>query len=79
MTHQTAPSPEILDVKWRSARDTVGIVAIKTHRGWKAYIGVAKIEDEANGAIYIALHGAHLMPQEAYAFFPQFDPLEYKL
>lgn len=69
--------PKIISVKWRSARDSVGIVAINTGRNmdqWKAYIGVSQNTDEQSDAIYIARHGAKLDKAEACAFFPELDP-----
>lgn len=69
--------PKILSVKWRSARDSVGIVAIHAGRNqdqWKAYIGVSQNTDELADALYIARHGAKLDKVEACAFFPELDP-----
>lgn len=69
--------PSIIAVKWRSARDSVGIVAIHAGRNedhWKAYIGVSQNTDERTDAIYIARHGAKLDKVEACAFFPELDP-----
>lgn len=69
--------PKIISVKWRSARDSVGIVAINSGRNmtqWKAYIGVSQNTDELADALYIARHGARLTRSEACAFFPELDP-----
>lgn len=69
--------PKILSIKWRSARDSVGIVAIRSgadRNHWKAYIGVSQNTDEETDARYIADHGAKLDKAEACAFFPEFDP-----
>lgn len=69
--------PKIISVKWRSARDSVGIVAIHAGRNedhWKAYIGVSHSTDELADALYIARHGARLTKVEACAFFPELDP-----
>jgi hypothetical protein len=68
---------KIISVKWRSARDSVGIVAIHAGRNmdqWEAYIGVSQNTDEHSDAIYIAHHGAKLDKTEACAFFPELDP-----
>lgn len=71
--------PNILGVKWRSARDCVGIVAIQSYNGWKAYIGYARSWNEEQDAEYIAAHGAHLKPEEAHAFFPDLDATKYEM
>lgn len=80
MAEEPAPKsndPKILSVKWRSSRDSVGIVAINAGRNqdhWKAYIGVSQNTDELADALYIARHGAKLDKAEACAFFPELDP-----
>ena len=40
----TGPFPRIVGVEWRSARHTVGIVAVQTGpKRWKAYIGPTQL------------------------------------
>lgn len=68
----------ILDVKWRSARDTLGFVAIKSHNGWKAYMGPGKAHYDIQMDIdYIAAYGVKMTQDEAKVFFPQFNIDEY--
>ena len=65
---------DIIDYKWRSAIDTVGVVAVKTFEGgWKAYIGVGKGLDEDYDIMHVANHGAKLRKLEAMSFFPELD------
>lgn len=69
------PPPKILGAKWRSARDTIGIVAVDAGNGrWEAFMGVAKSNDQVADAAYIANYGARMSKQEALAFFHEFDP-----
>ena len=70
--------PKILDVEWRSGRDTVGIVAIETFgKRWEAYIGVSRSLDELTDIEAIAAHGAKLPWNEAVAFFPHLKKEDY--
>lgn len=64
----------IIDVQWRSGRDTVGIVLIKTELDqYKAYIGFAEGFNDKQDANYIAAWGAKLSLVEAQAFFPSWN------
>lgn len=65
---------KVIKHKWRSAKDTVGVVLVKTKRGFKAYIGVAKHpRDEEADVQYIKDRGARLLLKEAQGFFPNKD------
>ena len=65
---------KIVQVEWRSAIDTVGIVLVKRDGDGKfrAYIGQARGFDNSayEDAQYIAAHGAKLTFNEAKGFFP---------
>lgn len=63
--------------EWRCGKFIVGIVAIETHGGWKAYIGTGRGRDEETDAIEITTWGAKLLENEARAFFPQFKDETY--
>lgn len=81
---------KVIDVEWRSAKDTVGIVLTENDMGQKtARIGTRHYEfasyalivypyTEAEDAQYIAENGARLSFKEAQAFFPYLKPEEYK-
>lgn len=65
----------VLWKEWRSGRETVGFVAVadRITGKWRAYVGVAKGENEEEDAWSIADWGAKLSPREAQAFFPMLD------
>lgn len=50
---------EIVETRWFTALDTVGIVLTKTEFGHKAYIGVGVGISEKGDAATIAVNGAH--------------------
>lgn len=64
----------ILDTIWRTGLNTIGVVAIKTNTGWKAYMGVADGFSEKEDKYKIASSGTKLRKAEAIAFFPKLDP-----
>lgn len=70
---------KIIAKEWRSGIDCVGIIATKDERTGKcrAYIGVAKNNDEETDAEYIHAHGAKLSKNEALAFFPDLATEEF--
>lgn len=68
----------VLAYRWKTSVDTIGIVAIKSYNGWKAYIGVGKGYNEEADIQHIKDHGARLMREEAAGFFPQLEPDEYE-
>ncbi len=54
MNNQT----EVIDVKWFSGVDCIGIVLVDTGYGHKAYIGVGRGDDEQEDIDYIAGNGS---------------------
>lgn len=77
---------KIIAYTWRTAHDTVGIVAVRIYGDgkskdyWRAYIGVAKRKDEdteIRDAKFIADYGARLSKAEAVPFFPKLNPDKY--
>lgn len=65
---------KIIAKEWRSAKNTVGIVAVEQFNGrWRAYIGPAFTLSEDVDAQNIADNGAKLNKKEAIAFFPYLD------
>ncbi len=72
-------STKIIATEWRTAKKTVGIVAVELAEGtWCAYIGVADGKDAKADARDIADYGARLTKQEALAFFPHLKDMKYK-
>lgn len=71
----------IIDTTWLTTGegDCLGVVAIKTIGGWKAYIGVGSGVDKELDSHAIAKLGAKLPVTAALAFFPHFAELEYKI
>lgn len=67
------PMYDIIGVVWRSGITTIGVIAIKTTMGWKAYIGCGGVMSDEMDAHMIAAQGAKLKKREAIAFFPEFD------
>ena len=68
---------KVIATKWRTARNSVGFVAIETGLGgWKAYTGCASFGCETLDAQTIADTGCKLSKSEAIAFFPFLNPDE---
>lgn len=73
---------KIIAIEWRSARNTVGIVAVEQahDKKWRAYIGPvvhlfpSKRYSEDEDAQRIADGEAKLNKREAVAFFPSLNP-----
>ena len=69
---------EILNQEWRTGRDTVGVILIKTDTGkLKVYIGVGEGYDEDADAHSIATFGCRLKFPEAKAFFPTIEEKDF--
>jgi len=52
---------KILDVKWFSGRDTIGIVLVDTEYGHKCYIGTARGYNEDQDREEIASNGSRFV------------------
>ncbi len=63
---------KILASEFRTSLTSVGIVAIQTNTGWKAYIGCCSTTSICD-VQQIAAHGAKLKKKEALAFFPNLN------
>lgn len=64
----------LINYEWYSGNKTVGVVAIITKVGWKAYIGPAEGNDEAADLLWISQYGAKLPELVARAIFEPKDP-----
>ena len=68
----------VIDSVWFTARDsTIGAVAIRTTRGWKAYISSVAGHSEELDSQYVARWGAKLPKEIAVAMFPKLLANEY--
>lgn len=63
---------EILGSVWFS-NDSIGIIAIKSGDGWKAYIGVSDLGEEEADAREIAKNGMPVGKGIACGAFPMMD------
>ena len=74
---------KIIDAKWRTGADTVGIVAFHTIKpsigdgAWRAVIGAGQGLSTSEDTDHIADYGARLTKEEAYGFFPELDISKY--
>jgi len=68
---------EFLADEWFNGRTCVGAVAIKSHNGWKAYIGAGKGFDIDADKYAIASHGCKLKREIALAIFSRLNPDEF--
>ena len=69
---------EILNQEWRTGRECVGIILVKTATGkLKVYIGVGEGYDEDVDAQSIANSGCRLKFPEAKAFFPTIEEKDF--
>lgn len=75
------PDFEILDSIWWNPADQsglcIGVVAVTSGRGWKAYIGYGNGYDELADALHIKTHGVPFGHKLAKAAFPSLDPKEF--
>lgn len=70
---------KIIDTKWRSGMDCVGITAVEHNYGWCAYIGVGVgLNADWDAHQHISHYGAKLQASEAAAFFPSLDITKYQ-
>tara|TARA_Y100000310_G_scaffold219196_1_gene220599 strand:- start:761 stop:979 length:219 start_codon:yes stop_codon:yes gene_type:complete len=69
---------EIIADTWFTGKENVGAVAIKSHNGWKAYIGVGRGYNLLADKRSIANHGCKLRKRVAIAIFSHLNPDEYE-
>jgi len=70
---------KILASTWRShGFHTIGMVAVETPVGWRAYIGVVPGANEKDDEQSVAMLGAKLTKSEAMGFFPELDPAKFE-
>lgn len=63
---------EIISSEWFSSiQATIGIVAVKKDKGWKAFIGLCSGQDRKFDEKYIADLGTPIRKDIAEAIFPQ--------
>lgn len=73
--------PELKDIigtVWKSSTVTIGIIAIKSHNGFKAYIAPVTGLNKNQDKLYVANWGAKLNEAEARGFFPNFNNIHYE-
>lgn len=68
---------DIIGVEWRSARSTVGIVAVEQNGTWCAYIAAVPGNSEESDTRYTADFGCYLREMEGRAFFPHLHDKPY--